>query len=185
MPFEWYNTFLNPFRTYCKGRICVKIYFLNFFPRLENLHFLMQKVSSNKNNSNCKKNFLKIILLIFLWFFKGDNVGKNFNEKKRNMAQIHFSKHFQKIIKNISKHGNWKKLGLIRQAQFKKKCRSLRVCLKIINSTFYKLYPNCCYFLRFFLLTFFFYLLQELLPLYWLVKESCEEKLFIYLLKHF
>jgi len=30
---------------------------------LKNLTFLMQKVSSNKNNSNCKNNFSKIILL--------------------------------------------------------------------------------------------------------------------------
>jgi len=28
MPFEWYNTFLSPFSTYWKGRICVKIYYL-------------------------------------------------------------------------------------------------------------------------------------------------------------
>jgi len=35
--------------------------------------------------------------------FEGDNVGKNLYEKKKNRAQIHVSKHFQKIIKNISK----------------------------------------------------------------------------------
>jgi len=29
----------------------------------------MQKVSSNKNNSNCKKNFSKIISLIFFMVF--------------------------------------------------------------------------------------------------------------------
>jgi len=36
-----------------------------YFPRFENFNILMQKVSSNKNNSNCKMNFSKIILLVF------------------------------------------------------------------------------------------------------------------------
>jgi len=50
--------------------LCVKIYFLNFFSRLENLNFLMQKVSPNRNNSNYKKNFSKISSYIFYDFLK-------------------------------------------------------------------------------------------------------------------
>jgi len=49
----------------------------------------MQKVYSNKNNSNCKKNFSKIILLIFFMTIWRCQCRKKFVWKKKNMAQMH------------------------------------------------------------------------------------------------